>query len=113
MVSAVSGGTTTAIPAAGAAPRRSPSLDAQLNTCRAQLEDWVTCPSAKTPEGKAKIEQITAKYDSIKKQIVKANDATAPPAERAKRSATALVANAEPSRRDAGSTLGRTLDVYA
>ena len=42
-----------------------------MRTCRAQLADWVTCPSAKTPEGKAKIQQITSKLDSIKEQIKK------------------------------------------
>lgn len=48
-----------------------------MRTCRAQLADWVTCPSAKTPEGKAKIEQITSKLDSIKDQIKQSGDASA------------------------------------
>jgi len=65
--------------AVGAPARKSPNLEAQMRTCRAQLADWVTCPSAKTPEGKAKIEQITAKLDSIKDQIKK-SDGTAPAA---------------------------------
>lgn len=51
--------------------RTAPNLEAQMRTCRAQLADWVTCPSAKTPEGKAKIEQISSKLDSIKDQIKK------------------------------------------
>ena len=61
---------STSPSASGAMPARtSPNLEAQMRTCRAQLADWVTCPSAKTPEGKAKIEQISSKLDSIKNQI--------------------------------------------
>jgi len=55
----------------GMRARTPPNLEAQMRTCRAQLADWVTCPSAKTPEGKAKIEQISSKLDSIKDQIKK------------------------------------------
>jgi hypothetical protein len=66
--------------AATVTPKRSsPNLDAQLRTYRAQLADWVTCPSAKTPEGKAKIEQISAKLNSVKSEIKK-SDGTSPSA---------------------------------
>ena len=52
------------------APKRSaPNLDAQMRTARAQLADWVTCPSAKTPQGKEKIKQISEKLASIKNEI--------------------------------------------
>ena len=72
MVTAVgSRSTIAATPQASASGTRTPSLDAELNSARAQLEDWVTCPSAKTPEGKAKIKEVTAKFDSIKAQIAK------------------------------------------
>ncbi len=57
-----------------AASHRSPSLDAQLETVRGQLQDWVTCPSSKTPEGKAKIRQITEQFEAVKQQIKKADD---------------------------------------
>jgi hypothetical protein len=75
MVSAI----TSSLPAGTglAVTRGSPNLDAQLQTCRAQLEDWVTCPSAKTPEGKEKIRQITVKFDAIKQQMKAADAATA------------------------------------
>ena len=53
--------------------RSSPDLDAKVRTYRAQLADWVTCSSAKTPEGKAKIDQISAKLDSVKGQIKKSD----------------------------------------
>lgn len=50
-------------------------MDAQLSTARAKLEDWVTCPSAKTPGGKAEIEKATSKLETIKTQIKKADEA--------------------------------------
>ena len=58
----------------GAPTRPTPNLDAQLRTYRAQLADWVTCPSAKTPQGKAKIEQISAKLASVENEIKKKSD---------------------------------------
>jgi hypothetical protein len=60
-------------PTVGAPKRSAPDLDAQVRTYRAQLADWVTCPSAKTPGGKAKIEQISAKLVAVEGQIEKAD----------------------------------------
>ena len=72
MVSAVgSASPVAATPRASSPGTRTPSLDAELNTARARVEDWVTCPSAKTPEGKAKIREVTAEFDAIKAQIAK------------------------------------------
>ena len=72
MVSAIGSGTSAATASGTTAPaKRTPSLDAELNTARARLEDWITCPSARTPEGKAKIKEVTAQFDSIKAQIAK------------------------------------------
>lgn len=65
--------------ATGTPKRATANLDAQLRTCRAQLADWVTCPSAKTPQGKEKIEQISARLESVKNQIKK-SDGTSPSA---------------------------------
>jgi hypothetical protein len=59
--------------ATGAPKRATPNLDAQVRTYRAQLADWVTCPSAKTPQGKEKIEQISAKLEAVKNQIKKSD----------------------------------------
>jgi hypothetical protein len=59
-------------------PRRSPSMDAELSTARAKLSDWVTCPSAKTPEGKNEIKKATDKLDVVKAAIKKVDDAGAP-----------------------------------
>ena len=92
-----------AAPRSAAPGTRTPSLDAELNTARAQLEDWVTCPSAKTPEGKAKIKEVTAKFDSIKAQIAKEAKTTAAPAP---------VAPARPASQ-ANPAIGSNIDVYA
>ena len=60
---------------AGESPRAPVIADAQLAKREAELSDWVHCPSSKTPEGKAKIAQISAQIDTLKAQIVKAQDA--------------------------------------
>jgi hypothetical protein len=107
MIGAV-GSRSTVAAAPGASPpgTRTPSLDAELNTVRAQLEDWVTCPSAKTPEGKAKIKEVTAKFDSIKAQIAKEAKAT---------DATAVAATAAVPPRPGSQpnpAIGSNIDVY-
>lgn len=43
-------------------------VDAQLAKCQAQLGDWVTCASSKTPEGKAKIASLTSQLSDLKQQ---------------------------------------------
>lgn len=108
MVSSVGRSNFTAGAATASA---SPSLNAQLNTCRAQLQDWVTCPSAKTPEGKAKIDQITSRMEAIRAQIEKAgqrkdNQSSAPRAMQA----TGQTAADPPAN---GGPLGSQIDVYA
>ena len=44
-------------------------LDAQLAQYQVQLADWVNCPSCKTPEGKAKIAEISAKISNIEQRM--------------------------------------------
>jgi hypothetical protein len=65
--------TAPALPEASK-PRRSPSMDAELSTARAKLSDWVTCPSAKTPEGKNEIKKAADKLATVKAAIQKADD---------------------------------------
>ena len=48
----------------------------ELAKCESQLSDWVHCASSKTPEGKAKIAEITGKIDAIKAQMKKAEEAS-------------------------------------
>jgi hypothetical protein len=63
----------------GASPPRTSAgvLQSQLNRYQVQLDDWCNCPSGKTPEGKAKIRDLTDKVDALKAQLKQA-DATPP-----------------------------------
>jgi hypothetical protein len=64
--------------ATGAAAAAKPSagnLDARKTKVEAQLADWVHCDSSKTPEGKAKVQQLTDQLDAIKAQLKAADDA--------------------------------------
>jgi hypothetical protein len=44
-------------------------LEAQLDTYKKQLADWVDCPSGKTPEGKKKIEDLNNKVSVTEARI--------------------------------------------
>lgn len=54
-------------------------LRAQLNRYEIQLADWTHCGSAKTPAGKAKIQEITDQADTVKAQIKKVEAAQPSP----------------------------------
>lgn len=45
------------------------SLEAQLNRYQVQLADWIHCASCNTPEGKAKIKEISDKIAEIQQRI--------------------------------------------
>ena len=47
----------------------------QLDRYKIQLADWVNCPSCNTPEGKAKIAEISARIREIEAQMKSADDA--------------------------------------
>ena len=66
MVSSVGAGPSGFIP--GAAPTRT-SLEGEVATCRKQMADWVTCPSASTPEGKAKIKDISERMSAAQSRL--------------------------------------------
>lgn len=55
--------------AAGAQPSRPAGQDIDLAEAQRQLADWVACPSGKTPEGKHKIAEISAKVAEIKSKM--------------------------------------------
>jgi len=57
MVSAVSGSTA--------------ALQGVINRDQLDLNDWVTCVSAKTPKGKAEIQKLSGAIGSAKEQIVR------------------------------------------
>jgi hypothetical protein len=55
-------------------PRRSDStaaLNGQIRRDQIQLNDWVTCVSAKTPKGKAEIQSLSASISAAKEQITR------------------------------------------
>ena len=94
---------------AGSAPRPA-NLDADLAKAQTQLADWVACPSCKTPEGKARIEEISAKVDTIKSKLKAIEDRKPTGAEAAKPKPTDAAAR---SPNAALSTLGGFVDTYA
>lgn len=49
-------------------------LQGQLSRCETQLSDWVNCASAKTPEGKAKIEEVSNQIALIKQRIAQSQE---------------------------------------
>ncbi|MDO9314322.1 MAG: hypothetical protein Q7T97_07230 [Burkholderiaceae bacterium] len=99
---------------------RPANLDADLAKCQSQLSDWVHCVSAKTPEGKAKIEEIASKIDTIKEKMRESEDASASnrtarstkPTEAAS-SDSATSDSPRPARGPDLTGLGTFLDVYA
>ncbi len=98
MVQAISSSSSGAA-FAGAAPAFA-SLQAQLQRYEQQLSDCINCATAKTPEGKADIEAISARIGQLKGRMAEVD---APTPERAVQSPpTAAVG-----------TLGGTIDVYA
>lgn len=44
-------------------------LETQLAKYQVQLADWVSCPSCKTPEGKAKIQELSNKVSDTQQRI--------------------------------------------
>lgn len=72
--------------------------------CEARLADWVHCVSASTPQGKARIEELSTQLRGIEAQIRKAAETTADEA----RSKPAEARSTAPTE-----TLGNFVDVYA
>ena len=79
-------------------------LEAQLDRYRKQLSDCVNCSSAKTPEGKAKIEELSNRIGEIKARIDKTT---------AEKSPVQPQANTPPAWPNPLATVGSRLDVYA
>lgn len=91
--------------------RQSVGLDAQLAQCQRQLGDWTACASAKTPEGRAKIEELSSQIGQIKAEMQKAAQATPNPLPYTPAASTDPIAgSAGPS---LGLGTGRILDEYA
>lgn len=80
------------------------SLQAQLQRYKQQLSDCVHCASAKTPQGKAAIDAITARINQVKLSI--ADSAT-------DQSARPIGASQTVAAAGATTTLGSRIDVFA
>jgi hypothetical protein len=65
MVNAIAGGGSASV----AVGLPAGLLAADLSKCQAQLSDWVHCASASTPEGQAKIKQISQQIGAIEAKI--------------------------------------------
>lgn len=101
---------SVAVNAASAPAASGSGLEAELAKCEGQLSDWVHCPSAKTPEGKEKIAEISARLDTLKARIDKRDHQTV--------STSAPSSNEDQNPRQAvrGTALnglGGYLDIYA
>lgn len=79
-------------------------LEAQLERCRKQLSDSVNCTSSKTPEGKARIEELSNRISEIKTRIEKSA---------AEKQQIQPGANIPSSLPNPLTTVGLRLDVYA
>ncbi len=66
MLSAI--GSSTFSSPVGTGPS-SAGLETQLDKCKIQLADWVSCPSHTTPEGQAKITEISNKISELEQRI--------------------------------------------
>ena len=73
VVSAIRSSVTQATASGQGAPA---GVDAQLAKCETQLADWMACPSRKTPEGKAKIAELSDKIKTLKKRQKVADSGT-------------------------------------
>jgi hypothetical protein len=88
------------------------SLQAQLQRYQQQLSDCVNCASAKTPQGKADIQAISARISEVKQTIAQADQAPANPANAANAAAPASSsAQASPPFQLSG--VGNVINVFA
>lgn len=63
----------------GGAAVSAAGLQAQLQRYQKQLSDCVNCASAKTPEGKANIQALSARISQIEQRIVQKDNARSNP----------------------------------
>lgn len=66
MISAIGSANSTNPAVAG---KLSAGLETQLAQYKVKLADWASCPSCKTPEGKAKIAEISDKISDIQQRL--------------------------------------------
>jgi hypothetical protein len=69
---------SSAFPSPAGTGKSTAGLETQLAQYQVKLADWVNCPSCKTPEGKAKIAEISDKINEIKQRMKAADAANSP-----------------------------------
>ena len=74
MAFAIASSTSSSYSTGGMPASQPRGLDADLAKAQSELANWVHCPSSKTPEGKAKIEEVSARVDAIKGKMKKAEE---------------------------------------
>ncbi len=60
---------STVFPGQAGAGKSGAALEAQLAQYQIQLADWVSCPSCNTPEGKAKIQDLSNRVSETQRSI--------------------------------------------
>lgn len=98
-------------PAGGVGGPSAASLQAQLQRFQQQLSDCVNCASAKTPQGKAAIQALSAKV-SLVEQKIGAQQNTGPGGPAAGVAASGMASPAQAAVSDPGA-IGGTINVYA
>jgi hypothetical protein len=101
-LSSATGISSAASTAYGGGAPSATSLQAQLQRYQQQLSDCVNCASAKTPQGKADIQAISARISQVQQRIAQADK---PP--------TASTDPAQVQARSAAATSGHLIDVFA
>jgi hypothetical protein len=66
------GGAST--PRATGSGHSTAALQDQIRQKKVQLNDWVTCVSARTPKGKAEIQSLSAQISAAQQQIQQINN---------------------------------------
>ena len=90
------------------------ALQAQLQKCQNQLADWVDCPSGKTPQGQAKIQQIQSQTASIKAQLARiGTQKTQQPAAATAAPGANATASSTPGVPTPGASIGGFIDTFA
>ena len=90
------------------------ALQAQLQKCQNQLADWVGCPSGKTPQGQAMIQQIQSQTASIKAQMARIEAQKTQQAAAAQAGTNQAAAlGAGPAASSASGASGGFIDTYA
>jgi hypothetical protein len=88
-------------------------LESQLDKCKTQLADWVSCPSHVTAEGKAKIKEISDKISAIEQQLKATNTAKQTNQQTATTTNITVAKSFQATVNTSGQTVGSLINVVA